>query len=1162
MTVPHDPFRNTNARSWTDALPIPDDRHADALDAWLERHSATMRTGDTPSPATSPSGSQNGATNRADDEGEANRPALVASAERFHRRLETAERTAAPPVPEDAIWEKIMSTHLASEPAPHPIRPVPTSGVRNTDVPPRPLRTIAGSHPALSVVLAAALVVAMIALFRGISDHGNVIAPTDPTGTGNAHLAAVASPSPIASSTATAGQCDATTLSADEVAALRAQRLSAPTPAYLPTQGPASEKDADAAITTAGSVLSCPQPSERSTEVTASRLWTDRYVAERSLEYPTDTRIVIEEQQLAASRKLSPVLVEQDPTRYIVDANDPAVQAALILVPGSLGSGFKGYVLLPRDFVMLADGRIGAPLKMASDGGTNGFTKDDYTTPQQVQFLIFANDGGQWLLDQWIPLCTWKCDAFFAGLQEKIDQDRQWIASRGDSSSPVSLPSSTAPASPIAADPWLQPITADECATVTTTGESDADAVATTARHSLACGRYGTFPDAMIPFFSDSFLASHPELATGQFTVHARDVEDAKAISAVLIAQGDYTPYVLGLPGADDKTDATQGFYEVFLPESAVRLDDGRIGIPLKIAFGSDDALNAATQRTDSGAPMTVAMYVFAPADGAWKVDQQLLLCVENCESFWEGQLSHAGTPYPSDEAVATAAASAAAEAAWLQPVTADECVLPPASAMADPQLPDRVYRPLLKPTTAHAEEVARTARTITACVIGEPNHSPNIAARFMTERMKSRYVNRDEQIGDMLPEDIEAAQTVSAQIEDRGAPTIYERAPEGVHDEGPDTWPGIVGDPTPGWFSTYKPENAIQFTDGRIGVITTVSITSDDLWKRVESDDYSEVPLLIFSSVDGQWKLDQYLVLCFGECEAYWQERQDQLATPVAPVPTAVSASTAPQPCITVMTDNDISRLITESATWPDPAYVPTQGPATSADAHEAIATYLANSSCRFLDEKPYKYQARSLQTDRANLASSLAYTSTADYADMLTVSNELSQELSPLLLDPDPAAYIVDEGDLAGTDAVVLSEWNAQRMQQVIFPGDFVVLADGRIGVPVKSIRSSSQAGEETPAFVPVRFLTFAKVDGQWLVDESPTLCSGDCDPFYEEIGRYIDTVRFAPATPAPDVATPAPGSAQMPREIEAVDNRGGHARATRRKPPLPDGDLLGTC
>ncbi|HWV25357.1 MAG TPA: hypothetical protein VNZ58_14310, partial [Thermomicrobiales bacterium] len=752
MTVPHDPFSSTNARSWTDALPIPEDRYADALDAWLESHSATMRTGDTPSPAGPLARSQNGATDRANEAATATPPGLVASAERFHRRLETAERTTAPPVPEDAIWEKIMSTHLALEPTPGPHPPAALPGTRNTDTPPRPMRTIIGSHPALSILLAAALVVGMIALFRGISDHGNVAAPTDPAESGSTHLAV--------SATAIAEQCDTSTLSADEVATLRARRLSAPTPAYLPTQRPPSERDADAAITTAGSVLSCPQPSDQSADVTASRLWTGRYVAERSLEYPTDTRIVIEEQQLAASRELSPVLVEQDPTRYIVDANDPAIAPAILFSPITLGPGFKGYVLVPEDFVTLADGRIGAPLKMAFDGGTNGFTKDDYTTPQQVQFLIFANDGSQWLLDQSIPLCTWKCDVFFAGWQEKIDRDRQWIASRGDSSSPVPLATATLTASPVAADPWLQPITADECAPVMTSGESDTDAVATTARHFLACGRYGTLPDAMIPFLSPDFLARHPELATGQFRVTTAEVEDAKAISAILIAQGNYTPYVKGLPGAEDETDGTQGFYEVFQPESAIRLDDGRIGIPLKIAFGSDDALNAATQATDSGAPKTVAMYVFAPANGAWQVDQQLLLCVENCESFWDGQLAHAGTPYPSDEAAATAAASA------------------------------------------------------------------------------------------------------------------------------------------------------------------------------------------------------------------------------------TIATTTAQQPCITLITDDDISQLIMESATWPDPAYVPTQGPATAADAQEAIAAYLANSSCRFLDDKPYGYQVKNLQTDRVTLTAARAHQTTRDYADMLAMS------------------------------------------------------------------------------------------------------------------------------------------------------------------------------
>jgi hypothetical protein len=405
---PHDP--TTSPRSWTDAFPVAD-RDADALDAWLDNSSASSRAGDAPSPADDqhPIG-QNGQTAAAGED--ATFP-LTAAARHIHARLETAQRIGVPDVPEDAIWEKIMSNHLALDHAPA-TRPASTRKRRQattaTTASPRPVRKIAGSHPAISIVLFAALLIAIVAGFRGMNGSDP---PPSPTADDTLAIAANASPAPV-----TSNRCAVKPLTDDEAERLMAERLAAAAPQYLPTRGPAPEPESNAAITTFGDFLSCGNLSNTGAGFKKSSLQTDRAWAEMRLLYTPETRKQLLEQQLAASRELSPVLVEQDPTRYIVDSNEPAIQP--YLQPGSTPK--EKYALLPQDFVVLADGRIGAPIKRALPGGAGVITKENYLSTQSVDFLFFSIDNGQWLYDGFAHLCTARCDQFYADKQGEIDQ--------------------------------------------------------------------------------------------------------------------------------------------------------------------------------------------------------------------------------------------------------------------------------------------------------------------------------------------------------------------------------------------------------------------------------------------------------------------------------------------------------------------------------------------------------------------------------------------------------------------------------------------------------------------------------------------------------------------------------------------------------------------
>lgn len=591
-----------------------------------------------------------------------------------------------------------------------------------------------------------------------------------------------------------------------------------------------------------------------------------------------------------------------DSTHYIVDANDPAMQQFIHRQASSGGA----YVLLPQDFVVLADGRIGVPVKLAFPGGNQTFTKDDYRIPQAVQFAIFANvDGtGTWLLDQSIPLCTWKCDQYYADLQTGIDRDRQWLAAEalrvtspvaGTPIAPVATPAGTAAsaspasaeetASPVAADPWLQPITAVECATPTTTGRSEAEIIAVTSRWYLACGNERNNVQDVISFFSAELLARHPELLKGQYTLQAADIDSAKAVSSAL-ASKNIQLLEQGVPGADDDTTRTSGFYEVFLPQNTVVLPDGRIAIPFTSAFPDPASFTRAktSQAADPKAPQAAGALVFVKDGDTWKIDQFGAICIANCDGVWSEQETHVGTPSPSNDELATASA----EAAKLLPIPPESCMVPTAPASAS-DLPNRSYNRLMMPTTNKADGAADAASNIIACLYPAPVATPATIQELFPPLITKRLQQELPANGDdpqLTMAQINGARDVSTYLEEQTTYKPFERAAEGVHDAPPDVWPsklqGDSFDPTPGWYPIVLPENSIQFPDGRVGVPITYMITSDALWNDLGSRSSSgETSIYIFAPTEGAWKLDEVLPLCLGDCNAYWTEQEANIGTP-----------------------------------------------------------------------------------------------------------------------------------------------------------------------------------------------------------------------------------------------------------------------------------------
>jgi hypothetical protein len=1118
----------------TDALPT---RDADALDTWLDARAGSLREGAAAAPAIPPTG-QNGqwSTAIADASTSAgsdvsNRAAsLTGVASQFHTRFAAAEEAEAPPAPVDTIWEQIMARSLAAHVA-TPATP-PQAVPQDADRPAvarHPVFARMASHPAATMLLVAAAMIAMVLVFRAIdrNTHPQIIdyGPAAMVGDGTATPSASA----VQLSTPDANGCIVRTLSAADEAAI-ANPAAMPTPNYTvsgPLNNEAIAHNGWAAWKSSiGCGISQPTLADNQ-EAGALSLYLLATVRQGEA---SQTRIPLNEQRLQAERDLSATLVEQDPTRYTIDANDPAVTPWLITNASGLQS-----VILPQDFTTFADGRIGAPIKLARPGGAGTATKDSYMSPQTVPYVFFRQEDGVWLVDEQLALCTWKCDDWFAARQRDIDADRAAnglstprpsidspiatqspsIVSGGDNLRPATTTTASA-----TADIWLQPITNAECDNPITAAGNEHEQAALSLRAAYACSDVGTKSRDASQSYSDGFLQRHPEMQRNQYTL-ADDIARAEAISTV-IANAHPMITVMGLPGADDQSTRTEGFYEVFLPDrNTIQLDDGRFAIPLTIAFTDEDrATRAATAVAPGGdTPYTVAVYVFTMQDGSPRVDDLLLACIANCDGFWQQQRSMIGTPQAgTDLATPAISPTATADPDAKLPVPSSECIVPTVVANQE-ALPTRSYMPPLKPTDANAAAVNQAARAFIACIEAAPSadNVQDVIAPFETERLR----NEIEANADQPPttEQIEAGKHVSAYLEEQGVKTFAEHAPADAVDPIQAPTPRSVGGWTvtpAGFYSVPMPGVTIQFPDGRIGIPTLVMVTTDDLWADLQNRAYTSGSLGIFAKVGDTWLLDETLGLCIGECDAFWQDAatpsgDSQWMQPVtASECVPVSASTYRE----YVRPRDYT--IVNTAARPDVAQQGRALAACSPDGGEGLHTAIDSQF----------ETARKQETARTGAPLS---------AEQITAAQELSASYEADGYQVfQRAPQDVDVTNLPFTIGLVTKEGTI-TYTTIYLPDEAITFTDGRVAIPSTLLVSDDESWaiaqqqpyQETPLTI------WAQVGGIWLIDETLPLCIGDCDAFWQQIAAREGTT-IAPTVPF----SPTPATTATP--VAAIDQR----------------------
>lgn len=692
----------------TDAAVPP--READALDAWLE--SARAR----PSPIAAPNGHQ-------PDASMGDMPSLVATARDFHRRIGNAERERGPAVPETEIWERIMSDHLTSRlnelpnrngtivssmagPAPDLTEPVSVA----RDTPPKQRSTIVdiltGTHPAVSILLAAAVVLAILAVFRSFDEtRPEPVAPTAAALEGQGGASGSNVMIPGGSGFGSSAQASATSDDC-RVEELGVGDGSRPLADYAPSgtiDDPATLDEVNAALTDAvvcsnGAVtlddfadLTAPNPQTSEEVVTFIRdNWNvdSKRFADSTLDIDTRNR-----------------LRSDATTVWIID---------------------------PATVVMLPDGRIGAL----------AYVKDKMSTPGELGVPLFARvvvftpsasaEPGDLVLDEIFQLCTRNGETFLCDAAPLEGSPESTPAGGEDTVSPARLIRVRPPASPMASPAaessrWLRYPDSSDC-----TSQSVPAEPGTQAYDPLAAPLpfNPASPDDQLAAAEVYFqvqacepLANLPEPQTtganGLMTVDTSSLDSPllsaelgfgfgqpgepvspellRYVTALTDALPDQEPldYIIEgerLPDSYSTGGYMSQSHRVLLPEDIVRLADGRIGGPTRIFYQTNDP---------GGAASMLAMHPFIETgfviltveDGRWVLDEYLPICIGDCELYWRSfrdQEWPGGTPpsvnviYPLD---ATPVASLGDERATpeyvIYPLDATALPTPPAATSA-----------------------------------------------------------------------------------------------------------------------------------------------------------------------------------------------------------------------------------------------------------------------------------------------------------------------------------------------------------------------------------------------------------------------------------------------------------------------------------------------
>ena len=683
-------------------------------------------------------------------------------------------------------------------------------------------------------------------------------------------------------------------------------------------------------------------------------------------------------------------------------------------------------------------------------------------------------------------------------------------------------------------NPWVQPISAEDCvepyanSTLATTGvyqpastpaSSDAEAVAEAARLYEACGS-GDISQERLPIrdrwqvYFNTNVSPSPNSARDVMVQHQLDI--ARELSPLLPSQNpaDY----IHTTNADLELNPEL----IFLPSQAIQLGDGRIAIPMSYLIPlSEDSTPTdlyppwpSTAATD----LAIEIQIYREADGAWVLDEKTPWgCIGNCEESWNQLSQQLALSTPS---AAIQEATPEGDADWMSWLRPEECMADPMSqeeyAAILSKVPDTANRSYTVEGPAppeSAEGAVQAARSYEACSdygLEDQRRGSETDARIF---YRTANMNWPLSEADFQREQLEKYRQISAQLQ-----TLTPEDFMVVTDNEPPEdvlaiWGKSSRGPAPMASNRiYNPTLAVSLEDDRVLIPQT-----DMSWFRTPelaaqyatppSDQYVGGWVTILKNVDGEWKVDEQLTVCIGECSDFWasfEQSAAPLSTPEASPVTETDwlAWMTPEECaVEPISQEAYAEIMRNEPKWPSREYtivgVPDQdmvhAAATVAREHEICDSFRMTDQKRALESPSYIYVSNN---------GFVADTSPQEQRLQLT---QHSRELSAQLPIQDPLHYIAvseREGDQT-----------PELLGNFYLPENGFLLSDGRIVIPATKVFANNPEN----VYLPGGMIILSNESGKWLVDEALNLCVGDCDDYWaESMATTVGPTASPAATP----------------------------------------------
>lgn len=351
--------------------------------------------------------------------------------------------------------------------------------------------------------------------------------------------------------------------------------------------------------------------------------------------------------------------------------------------------------------------------------------------------------------------------------------------------------------------------------------------------------------------------------------------------------------------------------------------------------------------------------------------------------------------------------------------------------------------------------------------------------------------------------------------------------------------------------YEVIQPQHLVQLPDGRIGGPVT-SLVGSGFLQCLEtrppavSSGYQGAYIHILAqdpTREGRWALDERFWVCVSGCDDYYEESAYLYgaylyppwpATPEVATPVADAASFQPiypEECnVEPRSDDEASAIIREPGDEIERSYAPT-GPAHDALAQEVAGADRAWQSCYVYGTAGERAALQSPRLTRDGPG--------PDPRVSLSIEDEMAQlarfdatrELGGAMLSSDWRDYYIESDLFAeGTPAAFQIP---DFIPSIPIPEQAFHLSDGRIAIPIAALHAPGYGadqfidGDDIPYWhIPVHVLAQDPTQaGRWVVDETFTVCMGDCDLARVRIVDYIDYLESLTITP--DAATPASAS-----------------------------------